>query len=181
MGGDGSRVRISQVTDDGLVSWRERRVHAYELFQRKSDVRGHQSVFVESSSHTTAGDPDLTEEQCDWDGQECELDARVLAPLYSSAGRRFRGWENVALDSFACIYEDHPVTGRDESDITAVELAALHDELAVDPLCWFADFSVEKHWHSSDAVLPAVAGADPNLVHSWHVRPTEFGRCGSYG
>ena len=45
------------------------------------------------------------------------------------------------LDSFACNCEDHPVARRDESYITAVELAALHRKLAV-----------EKHWHASDAV-----------------------------
>ena len=79
-------------------------------------------------------------------GQEGELDARVLASLYSSADRRFRKWEDNVLDSFACNYEDHLVTCRVESDITA-----LHHQLAVDPLCWFADFAMEKHWHSSDA------------------------------
>ena len=47
---------------------------------------------------------------------------------------------------------DHPVTREDDSDITAVELAALHQERAVDPLRWFADFAMQKHWHSSDAV-----------------------------
>ena len=46
------------------------------------------------------------------------------------------------LESFACNYEDHPVTRRDDSDVTAVELAALHHELAVDPVRWFAGFSV---------------------------------------
>ena len=82
----------------------------------------------------------------------------MLAPLYSSAGRRFRMWEDVVLDSFACNYEGHPVTRRDDSDITAVELAALHFELAVDPLRWFADFAMEKHWHSSDAVYLQLQG-----------------------
>ena len=47
--------------------------------------------------------------------------------LYSSADRRFRKREDVVvLDSSPCDYEDHPVTRRDESDITAVQLAALH-------------------------------------------------------
>ena len=32
---------------------------------------------------------------------------------------------------------DHPVPREDESDIAAVELAALHQERAVDPLRWF--------------------------------------------
>ena len=53
---------------------------------------------------------------------------------------------------FACNNEEHPVKCRDESDVTAVELAALQHELAVDPLLWFADFAKKKHWHSSDAV-----------------------------
>ena len=60
---DGSRVRISQIADDEIVSWRERRIHANEAF-------------------------------------------------------------------------------------SAVELAALHHKLAVDPLRWLADTAMEKHWHS---------------------------------
>ena len=76
----------------------------------------------------------MSEEPGEHDGQEGELDARVLAPLHSSADRRFRQWEDVVLDSFACNYKDHPVMRRDECDVTAVELAALHHELAVDPL-----------------------------------------------
>ena len=54
--GDGSRVRSSQVADDENLSWRERRVHAYELFsrgERNSEVRGHRSVPVGNSSHPT--------------------------------------------------------------------------------------------------------------------------------
>ena len=68
------------------------------------------------------------------------------APWYSSADRRFRKREDVVLDSSACDYEDHLLTRRDESDIIAVELGALHHEL-VDPLRWCADFVAEKHWH----------------------------------
>ena len=48
--------------------------------------------------------------------------------------------------------EDHPVTCRDENDITAVEAVACHHELAVDPLRWLDDFAVEKYWHSPDAL-----------------------------
>ena len=66
------------------------------------------------------GDPESTEEHGDHDGHEGELDARVLPPLYSSADRRFREWEDVVWDSFAGNYEDHPVTRRDESDIIAL-------------------------------------------------------------
>ena len=62
---------------------------------------------------------------------------RVLVPWFSSADRRFRKWEDVVFDSFAWQYEDHPVTRWDASDITAVALAALHHELAVDPLRWW--------------------------------------------
>ena len=90
-----------------------------------------------------AADPELTKDQDDWDGQEGGLDARVLAALYSSADRCFRKWEEVVLDSFACNYEDHPVTHRGESDINALELAVLHDDLAVDPRRWFADFAMD--------------------------------------
>ena len=91
--GNGSRVLMLQVADDEIVFWREGRVHAHELSSRSerlSVVPGHQSVPVGDSSRPTAGDPDLTEDQGDRDGQEGELDARVLALLYSSADRRFR-------------------------------------------------------------------------------------------
>ena len=76
----------------------------------------------------------MIDDRPDQDSPDGELDARELAPLYSSADRRFRNWESVVLDSFACNYENHPVTRRDESDIPAVEFAALHHELAVGPL-----------------------------------------------
>ena len=92
----------------------------------------------------------------------------MLAPLYSSADRRFRKWEDIVLYSFACNCEDHPVTRRDESDITAVVLAALHHELAVDPLRLFADFAMEKHWHSSDAVNQQIQG----LIRIWYTAGT---------
>ena len=62
-----------------------------------------------------AGDPILTKEHGDQDGQEGQFDARVL---YSSADRRFRKWEDVVWDSFACSYEDHPGTRQDESDVS---------------------------------------------------------------
>ena len=77
-----------------------------------------QSLF-ETVYTPTAGDSEGTEEHGDLGGHESELDARVLAPLYSSSDRRFRKWEDVVLDSFACNNEDH---------ITRVELAALHQE-----------------------------------------------------
>ena len=115
-----------------------------------ADARGHRSVPVENSLLLTAGDPELTEEHGDHDGQEGELDAPVFAPSSSSADRRFRKGNDVVLDSVTCNYKDHPDTRRDESDITAVEMAALHHELAVDPLRWFADFAVGKLWHPSD-------------------------------
>ena len=47
--------------DDEVVSWREQRFHAYEMFsrtERNSDARGHLSVPVENSLHHTAGEPD---------------------------------------------------------------------------------------------------------------------------
>ena len=105
-----------------------------------------------------------------------QLDARVLTPFYSNTDRRIRGREDVVLDSFACNFDDYPVTRRDESDITAVELAALHHELAVDPLRWFVDFETGKH-----CGIPASAEADPDLAHHWKVRPIEFERCGRNG
>ena len=57
---------------------------------------------------------------------------------------------------------------RVESDFTAVELAVLHHELAVDPLRWFADFAVEKHWHSLDAENQQLQG----LIHIWYTAGT---------
>ena len=119
----------------------------------------------------------MIDDRPDQDGLDGGIDARVFAPLYSSADRRFRKGEDVVLDSFACSYVDHLVTRRDERVITAVELAVLHHELAVDPLRWFSDVvAVKKHWHSlSDAVFQQFAGADPDLVHRWNVRPIEFG------
>ena len=112
-------------------------------------------------------DPVLGEEPGDHD-HEGEVDPRVLAPLYSRADRRFRKWEDVVLDSFACNYEDQPATRRDESDITAVELAALHHELAVDPLRWFADFAMEKHWRASNAGYQQLQG----LIQIWYIPGT---------
>ena len=61
--GDGSRVRIPQAADDGIVSWRERRVHTCELpsrSERDSHARGHMSVPVENSWKPIAEDPELT-------------------------------------------------------------------------------------------------------------------------
>ena len=52
-------------------------------------------------------------------------------------------------------------------------MAALHHELAVDPLRWFADFAREKRWHSSDAVCQQLQGLI-QMVHRWNVRPIEF-------
>ena len=105
----GHGVRISRVAEDEIVSWREQPVCAYELFRRteRSFVgRGHRSGSgAHGLSPCSAGDPDLTEDPGDRDGQEGELGARVLALLYSSADRRFRKWEDVVLDSFACKYE----------------------------------------------------------------------------
>ena len=85
------------------------------------------------------------------------------APVCMSADRRLRKSEDVVLDSCTRNHEDHPVTRRDESDITAVELAALHRELAVDPLRWISDFAAEKHWHSSDAVYQQLQ----RLIQMW--------------
>ena len=83
----------------------------------------------------------------------------VLAPKYLSADRRFRNWEDVVLDSLACNYEDHPVTRRDESDISPVEVAALHHELAVDTLRWFSYFA------ASDAI-------NQGLIQIWYTAGT---------
>ena len=80
----------------------------------------------------------------------------------SSVDRRFRVWEDVALDFPSDQYEVLPVVRRDVCNTTTVVLAALHHELSVDPLLWCADFAVEIHRHSSDAVYQQVQ-VDPNL------------------
>ena len=105
-----------------------------------------------------------------WDGQLGELDVRVLATFCFSADRCFRNWEDVVLDPFACNYEDHPVTRRRRSDITAVEPAALHHELAarLTHLRWSADFAMEEHWHSSDAVYQHFQ----RLIRIWYTDGT---------
>ena len=72
------------------------------------------------------------------------------------------------MDSFTCNFDHHFVTRRDESNISAVELAVVHHELAVDSLLRFVDFAMENYWRPSGAVHAAVAGSDPNLVHLWH-------------
>ena len=41
---------------------------------------------------------------------------------------------SLALSRIVSTNKDHLVTLRDDSDITAVELAALHHEVAVDPM-----------------------------------------------
>ena len=89
--------------------------------------------------------------------------------------------ETVLHGAHACNYKNHRVTRRDESAIIAVELAAVHHELSVDPLRWFADFATEKHCQfSSDAVYQQLQGPI-QIWHRWYVRPIEFGRRGSYG
>ena len=158
---DGPEFTVHRSRTKKIASWRERQFHACEAFsrtERNYDARSNRSVPVENILHPTAGDPELTEKHGDHDGQEGEHDAEVLAPLFSSADRRFRKWEDVVVDSFACNYRDHPVRRRDEIDSTAVELAVLHHELAVDPLRWFADIAMQKHWHSSDAVDQQLQG-----------------------
>ena len=55
-----------------------------------------------------------------------------------------------------------------ESDITEVKLAALHHELVVEPPRRFADFAMEKRWHSSDAVHQQLQG----LIQIWYTAGT---------
>ena len=58
-----------------------------------------------------------------------------------------------------------------------VELAAVHHELAVDSLLCFADFAMDKHWRSTDAVhlqlqglieIWCICGTDDQLNLGWH-------------
>ena len=113
---DGSRDRISQVADDEIVSWRERRFHAYEAFscsERNADARSHRSVLVDNNFHSTAGGPELLRNLATMTVRKVSFDARVLAALFSSTGCPFRKWEDVVLDSFACNYKYHLVTRRE--------------------------------------------------------------------
>ena len=111
--GDGSRIRISQAADDEVVSWR-----ACELFsrsERDSDARGRRSVQIENSLRSIAEDPELTEGQGDRDGQDGDLDARSLAPLYSSPGRRFR--ELVCINKQSSDIAGGVHVGKDDLDV----------------------------------------------------------------
>ena len=56
-------------------------------------------------------------------------------------------------------------TRDDESSITAVELAAMHPELAADPLLWFVRDGEALAFVGCRS--PAVAWADPSLVQRW--------------
>ena len=75
-----------------------------------------------------------------------------LAPMYSSIDRCCRKVGERCFGLF-----------RLQMRITAVELASLRHELAVDPLRWLVDFVMEKHGHSSDAVYQQLHG----LIHIW--------------
>ena len=79
--------------------------------------------------------------------REDEVDARVMAPMCYSCSRRFRRRGDIVMDVYVCHCEDRPVSRRDESDNTAVHLAALHHVLAVGSLRSFADFAMKKKWH----------------------------------
>ena len=68
------------------------------------------------------------------------------------------------LDFSADQHEDPPVMRRDVSTTTVVEFGALHLELAVDPLLWFAFSAMEKYWLFVGRHSPTVAGTDPSLV-----------------
>ena len=70
---------------------------------------------VESSLQRIAEDPELTEGQGDRDGQEGELGARLLAPLYSSAGRRFRQLVRITVQSPDIAGGVH--VGKDDLDV----------------------------------------------------------------
>ena len=98
------RVCTSQFADDELVSWCGRRVRACELFSRYE-------LNSDVRGHWSI--------PCVNGSQPTVGDSQLT--------------EDVALDSFACEYEDPPVTRRDESNISAVELAALHHEFVVVP------------------------------------------------
>ena len=125
--------------------------HVNSRSDRGSYGRDHWSVLLGDSLQPIAVDPELTKDQGDWERSRGRAWCRVLALLYSSADRCFCKWEDVVLESFACNCEDHLVALRRESDITAVELAALHHKLTFDPLRWIAGFAMEEHWRSSDA------------------------------
>ena len=90
------------------------------------------------------------DENASWCGRfsRCGLkkDVRGHQPvLFENVSRPTAGdaelIEDVSLDTFACNFDDHPDTRRDESDITAVELAAVRHVLAVDSLRSFVEFA----------------------------------------
>ena len=86
---------MSEAADDEIVSWRERRVHACELFcrsERDSYARGHRSVPIENSLQQIAEDPEVTEGEDDRHIQEGELDARLLAPCTPALVVVFVNW-----------------------------------------------------------------------------------------
>ena len=90
--GDGSRVRMLQFQKIAHMN-------CFLAANGFDAVQGHLTVTVEISSRPTAGDPELTEDQTDRDAQVGELDARVLAPLYSSADRHVRKLVRISKQS----------------------------------------------------------------------------------
>ena len=81
---DESHIRISLTADEEMVSRLARLVLARELSrsERFSCARGQRSAGGDSLQPIVE-DPELTMRQGDRDGQEDELDARLLAPLRS--------------------------------------------------------------------------------------------------
>ena len=61
-------------------------------------------------------------------------------------------------DSYACNYEDHPITVFDDSDVCAVDMCDLFFKVGGDPTKWFGEFVREKRIHEGDSVYHDLYG-----------------------
>ena len=91
--GDGSRVRISLAADDEWLPGKNASSTHVDCSRAVNEglrlaVTG--QFLQRHRSQPIAEDPELSKGQCDRDGQQNELVARLLAPLCSKGGRRFR-------------------------------------------------------------------------------------------
>ena len=105
---DGSRVRISPVADEEIVSWREHRFHTYEAFsrsKRNADARGQRSLPGESVFlHPAAADPE-------WAGNTATMTVRKVSLMleylrhrssFPKVGGRDLGFLRLQLPGSSC-------------------------------------------------------------------------------
>ena len=116
--GDGSRVRMLQVADDEIVSWRKQHAQAFELLSRVERISAVQGQsFLKPVHDPLRETPSRPRNQTGRDVQVGELDARVLAPSYSSAGRRVPKLVGVSKQSLDITGGMH--VGKDDPDVGA--------------------------------------------------------------